>query len=173
MINKVFWFFYTYLLQLRKGRWWIVSYFICLSKFGFWFFKLKWKTKTNFKFEFQFSVVLKIEKPCSFVFYVSTLGQKQKSKLYSLFLISFFNLSKRHFLYTNSEGTGKSGAVFVHVTLPSLKIYYEGLFELFVTCIPCHWFVFIPPGNIRKPWFFFVFKCYRKRPVALNGSTCF
>ena len=38
-----------------------------LSRFGFSFFKLKWKTKSKLQIEFQCSVILKIEKPLSFM----------------------------------------------------------------------------------------------------------
>ena len=51
------------------------------SRFGVSFFKLKGKTKTDFKFEFQCSVILKIEKSISFMFYVLNTAEKRKPKL--------------------------------------------------------------------------------------------
>ena len=66
---------------------------ICLSRSGFSFFKLKLKGKMNFRFEFQCSVILKIEKP--FSCFVSCINFSLETKIKTLFLISYFNLSQK------------------------------------------------------------------------------
>ena len=61
-------------------------------------------------------------------------------------------------------------------TLKDLSKQFKSSFSrkgkiFFVWSIPCHWSLYIPFENIRKPLFFDVFSWYQKWPMAWNGLT--
>ena len=66
---------------------------ICLNGSGLLFFKLKWKTKNELTVEFQCPVILKFKKP--FLFNVLCPNCSMEIKIKTLFLLSYFNLSKK------------------------------------------------------------------------------
>ena len=80
------------------------SFIRYLSRFGFSFFKLKWKTKN--KPQIWISMFSYFENGKTAYFDVFCLNFSIETKIKTLFLISYFNLSKKtkwHIGYTDSE----------------------------------------------------------------------
>ena len=129
---------------------------ICLSRFGFSFFKLKWKTKNELQIWISMSSYFENRKSISF--YVLRLNFSIKTKTKTLFLFSHFNLSKKR---NGTLGT-RIGIAYTEVEIQSTVPYFT---EQYLG-IPNNRYC---PGNwANYKIFTFIFLCF-----CLNCKSAF
>ena len=92
----------------------MVSSFIrfCLSRFGFWFFKLKWKTKNKLQIWILMFSYFKNRKNHLFWCFLPKLEYRNENQNYiSYFIFQFIKKMKWHFGYTDFPPTFLDGTL--------------------------------------------------------------
>ena len=93
----------------------VTSFIRYLSRFGFSFFKLKWKTKN--KLQIWISMFSYFENRKTSYFDVFCLNSSLETKIKTLFVISYFNLSKK--------GNGTLGTRIIILLIFNMIILYS------------------------------------------------